>query len=171
MSPCSNLLAVLVAVLCVLHRPCAAQEAGSEATAYQQRLQVLDEQAQGLAKKRYSEARGGPKLTADEGAEWLAVTGELHEINPYWRFHRQLVEDIAAMTESLVSLRVSSRCSQSASFGRAGQAAGFARRARLHPAQASPPVAPRRLTTRSSEQAKAVSLFLHSTPCVALACR
>ena len=95
-----SLLTVLVVALCVLRWPCVAQEAENKATAYQQRLHTLDEQAQRLAKKRYFEARGGPKLTTDEGAEWLAVTGELHEINPYWRFHRQLVEDIAAMTEA-----------------------------------------------------------------------
>lgn len=100
MPPRFGFLTVLFVTLCVLRWPCVAQEAESKTTAYQQHLQVLGEQAQRLAKKRYFEARDGPKLTTDEGVEWLAVTGELHEINPYWRFRRQLIEDIAAMTEA-----------------------------------------------------------------------
>ncbi len=95
-----SLLVVLLIAIGGADWPCAAEEAGTKATAYQARLQALHERAQVLAEKRHFANVGGVKPTDREKAEWLSVTGELYEISPYWRFHRQLVEEMAAMTEA-----------------------------------------------------------------------
>ena len=52
-----------------------------------------------LAEKRHYASLGGPQLTAQDQAQWWSVQGELHDADPNWRFERQLVEEMAAMTE------------------------------------------------------------------------